>query len=126
VQTNCLRNFNRYFLFAVAVAAVAAVFAFVFASAFILVSVVFVSIFVFFASTSISLAFSISFLFVVILSVFFAFLDLFSDCNIEYICKSKKIETELTIYNSCLILLLCICSRTKFLCYIFFDNRSNY
>ncbi len=109
MQTNCLHNLNKYFLFTVVVAVIAIVSAFVFASASVLVSIIFISIFVSLVLTSIFFAFSTSFLFVVVLFASFVFLDLFFNCNIEYICKSKKIETKLTIYNSCLILLLYIC-----------------
>ncbi len=128
MQTNCLYSFNRYFLFAVVVAAATAVVAFALASISMLFFVVFASILVSFVSISISIsfAFSISLLLVVILSIFFVFFNLFSDCNIEYICKLKKIETELTIYNSCLILLLYICSQIESLYYISFDSKLHY
>ncbi len=110
MQTNCLHNLNKRFLFAVVIAIVVAAVAFVLASISVLISIIFVLISVSFVLILISFVFLISFLSVVILSALFIFLDLFSDCNIEYICKLKKIETELTIYNSCLILLLYICS----------------
>jgi len=126
MQTNCLRNFNRRFLFVVVVVIIATIVALVFAFVSISIFVVFVSTFVSFISISIFFAFSTSFLFVVILFAFFAFLDLFSNCNIKHICKLKKIEKKLTIYNNCLILLLYICFRAKSLCCISFDSELRY
>ena len=90
------------------------------------VFIVFASISVSLILISISLAFLISFSLVIILSISFALLNLFFNRNIKYICKSKKIEIELTIYNSCLILLLRICFWTKSFCYIFLDSKLHY
>jgi len=130
VQTNCSHNFNKRFLFVVVVATIVATLAFVLAFAFalalVLLFVVLALIFVSLASTLISLVFLISLSFVVILLASFALFNLLFDRNIERTCELKKIKTKLTIYNSCLMLSLYVCSQAKSLRYISFNNKLPY
>jgi len=117
VQINCSHDFNKRFLFVVVVVAIVAIVAFAFASTFVLFSIVLASTFVSLALTFVSFALTltlfvllISLSLIVILLALFALLNLFLGRNIERICELKKIKTKLTIYNSCLMLLLRICS----------------
>jgi len=126
VQANCLCDFNNRFLSIIIVVVVIIVvtiiivaLAFAFALAFVLAFVFLTLTFIFLLSFVLFLA---SFSLIIILLAFVALFNSFLDRNIKYICELKKIKTKLRIYNNNLILLLRICFRTYFVCYIFFDN----